>query len=143
MKKFAAAIALIVLSGCAAPTAEERAAADRIKVTGARFQQTRNCADPALMQTRADMETLFGGVVRSTKYNAAVAGPMSRPYADAEAAARGYLEWGDGMLKWGCFDHADWAYRKVLENFLGSRYDAYRQRAMVGINDVNLKRQRG
>jgi hypothetical protein len=46
----------------------------------------------------------------------------------------------DGALKLGCRQVADYYYRRILSIFTGSAYEAYRQRALVGIEDVRRAR---
>jgi hypothetical protein len=46
----------------------------------------------------------------------------------------------DALLKASCLDEADKIYRETITTFTGSAYDALRQRAEIGINDVRSKR---
>lgn len=47
----------------------------------------------------------------------------------------------DGLLKRRCLDGADLLYRDILTRFSGSSYEALRERAKVGIDDVRSFRR--
>lgn len=46
----------------------------------------------------------------------------------------------DALLEASCLDAADKIYRGTVSTFTGSRFEAARQRALIGIDDVRAKR---
>lgn len=46
----------------------------------------------------------------------------------------------DALLEASCLDAADKIYRGTISTFTGSRFEAARQRALIGIDDVRAKR---
>jgi hypothetical protein len=59
---------------------------------------------------------------------------------EAEDLATTLFIVADGARSLGCRKIADHYYRQVLSIFTGSAYNAYRQRALVGIEDVRKAR---
>lgn len=51
------------------------------------------------------------------------------------------LEIADAYLQHNCIDDADKLYRDIVSDFPGSRYEAARQRAQIGIDDVRERRR--
>lgn len=48
----------------------------------------------------------------------------------------------DALLRARCLDEADKIYRDTISTFTGSSYDALRQRAQIGVDDVRAMRTR-
>jgi hypothetical protein len=59
-----------------------------------------------------------------------------------KAEAETILALADAYLAKGCLDDADRVYRSIIKRFTGGVYEAVRQRAMIGVDDVRANRSK-
>jgi hypothetical protein len=81
------------------------------------------------------------GSVTFAKYVLEKLPPSDTPIDLYQDVAVWYLEAAAAAAKRGCPAAAKEIYTSVIETFIGSAYDAYRQRAEIGLDDLRGQRQ--
>lgn len=124
MRKFAAALALVALSGCAtggpSPQESYRAAFQRAVAAG-------QCTGPEVREMWGEYNGWYD-----------IASNVQRRNWGTLADA--LVTQGDTFQRMGCPAVAKVSYDEVLKRFVGPAYGAYRDRAMVGLDDLRAQK---
>jgi len=108
------------------------------------------CSDQRLPQILSTLTTVTDGLASlqaasvNSSYPVYVRQTSARRFsAIAPIALQMHFSAADRLMSAGCLDLAEKTYRRVVEGFPGPAWSGYRDRAMLGINDVRDMRAPG